>query len=421
MRPRSKLQFQVLGLSESLVDIKDIMLSWAKADCMDHKGFETKSRVVCMECGQKFPPGLVSRKRAVCPHCDTKIKVEKTRRTTDKQHRYVAIADISGEFQIIRNFEIYAYYKVGEFPRYSIYEILQHWILPTGKHEVVARNHTVNWYVDSWNGGMEIRKGTYRKSYDVYPFKLHPASVFCPELRRYGIDHNLRGITSLEAIQNIPKNPMMETLLKARQYQLLGFAMEEARRAERYWPSMRICIRNKYVVKDAKMWVDYLDLLSYFRKDLLNAHYVCPGNLKREHDKWMVKKRLRQEREEAERKREKAIKDERRFRELKARFFGIFFSDGELQVRMIESVEEFMMEGDAMHHCVFTNEYYLKKDSLILSARIGDKRVETVEVSLKKLDVVQSRGVCNKNTEYHDRIVELVRRNMDLIRKRMTA
>ena len=45
-----------------------------------------------------------------------------------------------------------------------------------------------------------------------------------------------------------------------------------------------------------------------------------------------------------------------------------------------------------MQHCVFTNEYYLKADSLILSATIDGKRIETIEVSLKRMEVVQSRG-----------------------------
>ena len=74
-----------------------------------------------------------------------------------------------------------------------------------------------------------------------------------------------------------------------------------------------------------------------------------------------------------------------------------------------------------MHHCVYSNEYYLKPNSLILSATINGKRVETIEVSLKTLKVLQSRGVCNKNTEYHDRIIELVNKNKRLIRKRMAA
>ena len=74
-----------------------------------------------------------------------------------------------------------------------------------------------------------------------------------------------------------------------------------------------------------------------------------------------------------------------------------------------------------MHHCVYWNGYYRKDDSLILSATIDGKRIETVEVSLSKLTVVQSRGVCNKNTSYHARIIDLVNRNMSLIQQRIAA
>ena len=38
----------------------------------------------------------------------------------------------------------------------------------------------------------------------------------------------------------------------------------------------------------------------------------------------------------------------------------------------MDSVEAIRQEGEAMHHCVFTNEYYLKADSLILSAETDE-------------------------------------------------
>ena len=44
-----------------------------------------------------------------------------------------------------------------------------------------------------------------------------------------------------------------------------------------------------------------------------------------------------------------------------------------------------------------------------------------IEVNLDTLKVVQSRGVCNKNTEHHDQIVSLVNANRKLIRQRMRA
>ena len=56
--------------------------------------------------------------------------------------------------------------------------------------------------------------------------------------------------------------------------------------------------------------------------------------------------------------------------------------------------------------------YYAKSDSVILSAHdLSGKRIETVEFSIKQGKVIQSRGVCNSNTEFHDRIIKLVNDN----------
>jgi hypothetical protein len=169
------------------------------------------------------------------------------------------------------------------------------------------------------------------------------------------------------------------------------------------------------------MWCDYMDLLRCFGKDLHNAKYVCPANLQREHDRYMRKKRERIERERREEAKKKALEDEAEFLKMKSRFFGICFTDGLVQVRVLESVEEVIQEGDVLHHCVFTNDYHLKTDSLILSARIDEQRLETIELSLSKLQVLQSRGLCNENTEYHNRILRLVKKNMPLIQKRLIA
>ena len=70
---------------------------------------------------------------------------------------------------------------------------------------------------------------------------------------------------------------------------------------------------------------------------------------------------------------------------------------------------------------IFQCLLHLKEDSLILSATIEGKRIENIEVSLRTLEVVQSRGVCNKNTEYHEQIVNLVNANFRLISQRMKA
>ena len=103
------------------------------------------------------------------------------------------------------------------------------------------------------------------------------------------------------------------------------------------------------------------------------------------------------------------------------KFQDLVITDNQLTIIPLKSIEDFKEEGDKMHHCVFTNEYWKRENSLILSARIEDKRIETVEVNLKTLRVVQSQGVLNHDTKYHDRIIGLVTKNMNLIRQKLTA
>ena len=154
-------------------------------------------------------------------------------------------------------------------------------------------------------------------------------------------------------------------------------------------------------------------------KDTNSPKYVCPADLKAEHDKLVRKRNLQRERERTEQQRQKAIEDEKNYLKAKGIFFGLVFSDSLICIKVIESVEEMVEEGRIMHHCV--GGYHNKANSLILSATIDGKRIETIEVSLKTLKVVQSRGVCNSNTEYHDRIIRLVEDNAGLIRQRMNA
>ena len=160
-------------------------------------------------------------------------------------------------------------------------------------------------------------------------------------------------------------------------------------------------------------------MLRRLGKDIHSPKYVCPENLHEAHDTAQRKLQIKQDKEAETRRRQKAIENEEHFQALKAPFFGITFTDGVIQVKVLESVQEYLEEGKALRHCVFTNEYYLKKQSLILSARIDGKRIETIEVSLETMKVIQCRGLQNKNSEYHDRIIDLVNRNIRQIQSRV--
>ena len=188
---------------------------------------------------------------------------------------------------------------------------------------------------------------------------------------------------------------------------------------DQYWAAYKIALRKHYNIIDIALWCDYVDMLRRLGKDIHSPKYVCPENLQESHDTAQRKLQIKQDKEAETRRRQKAIENEERFQALKAPFFGITFTDGTIEVRVLESVAEYMEEGKALHHCVFTNEYYFKKQSLILSARIDGKRIETIEVSLETMKVIQCRGLQNKNTEYHDRIIDLVNRNIRQIQSRV--
>lgn len=109
---------------------------------------------------------------------------------------------------------------------------------------------------------------------------------------------------------------------------------------------------------------------------------------------------------------QRAKRQEAKFYKEKSCYFGITITDNDLVISVLDTLEAFQAEGNAMHHCVFQCEYYAKEESLILSAHDKEgNRIETIEFSLTEGKVIQSRGVCNKNTEHHDRIIHLVNAN----------
>lgn len=107
------------------------------------------------------------------------------------------------------------------------------------------------------------------------------------------------------------------------------------------------------------------------------------------------------------------------YTENKKRFFGLCFSDENLTIQVLENVQDFMEEGDTLRHCLFTNEFYKKKDSLVFSARYENSPVETIELSLTKMEIIQCRGFQNKRSKHHKKILELMKKNVYKISARM--
>ena len=117
-------------------------------------------------------------------------------------------------------------------------------------------------------------------------------------------------------------------------------------------------------------------------------------------------------------------KNQKHYLKAKQHFFGLIFSEKNISISVIESVKEFLIEGCYHNHCVFTNEYYKKQNSLILSAKIDGIPTETIQLSLENFEILQSRGRGNKASKHNKQILSVMKRNCKLTsvwwRKKLT-
>ena len=422
MKPRNKFEKAVLEQSKHLRPITKTQSKWAFRECIDHFAYRLpKGRTTCMDCGHSWVMNK-PRETCTCPHCRAKLQVKETYERKLQQKQYFTLLTTCGEFQVLRMFLLIVGMEKGYKAQTSIIEIGQYWWNMQGRKAVVAIQRVLGHYVDtfSYYSPMAIRNDNEAYQHIAYS-QIYPKFKVTDILRRNGFKDNFYGIVPTQLIPALLTDSRVETLLKAGRTDHLRYFLGNKRTFEELWQSYKIAVRKGYDITDISLWSDYVDTLRRLGKDIHNPKYLCPTDLKGEHDSRYEELLRQRERKEIEQKLQKAMEDEKRFRELKSKFFGICFTDGTIQVHVLESVQEHLEEGVSMHHCVFSNAYYLKEDSLILSATIEVKRIETIEVSLRTLEVVQSRGVCNKNTEYHEQIVNLVNANRGLISRRMKA
>lgn len=426
MRPRTKRERLVAELSSKLPEITDAQIRWGKKHCFPHNAYRCKDEMWCSECGKMWVDTTGQKEGYIrCPYCGERLEVKVSRKTKDNAVSYLTVVTTSGDFQVLRHFYTARYARKERDTHYFIDEVCQQWITSDNKEIVIAK--AMNMGCRGWihTTDMSLKQSGniyYPHSYDIDGY-VYPKVNVLPILRRNGLRTSFHGVTPAVLIRGLlGENKYAEMLIKTRQYAMLEFYMCRGGLSHPW--VVNICNRNGYIIKDGSMYDDYLRLLDYFHLDTHNAHYVCPKNLKKEHDKLVEKKRKIEAKIRAEQERKERI--ERMFRMKQdilsfikriQPFLGMEIKDEGIVIRPLESVTQFYQEGKAMHHCVYQNEYYRRKDCLILTAQKNGKRLETVEVNLKTFKIIQSRAVCNGTSDYHDKIIELVNRNMGLIRR----
>jgi hypothetical protein len=228
------------------------------------------------------------------------------------------------------------------------------------------------------------------------------------ELRRNGFKKSFHKKRPDVLFKHLLTNPKVETLLKAKQHNLMRYAITAPRRIDNHWGSIKICLRNNYVVKNASDWIDMVQNLERLHKDVHSPKYVCPEDLHKAHNKWLEKVRELRKKERLKEMLQTLKDDQKDYAKLKGLYFGLVFKEGDLVVSVCDSVERLYKESEKLKHCAYTNGYHRRKNSLMLSATYKGDVIETIEFCLDTFTVVQARGLQNKASNQNKKIVQLV-------------
>lgn len=438
MRPRTKMQREIVEIGKLLAPLTERQRLSAIAQVLPHIAKRKRTgQCVCLECGLSWIANRHDKSTTVtCPHCGKKLKIVESRKRNFRYQDYAMTINRCGKYQVMRMWFVRGTYREGLPASYWTMEAYQKWLSPNGHTEVVSRQRLPfsSYYVDNWDWSSDLMLRQESNAHTIIPAAVISRMTVIPEIKRNGFRGNFHGISPTALFRAILTDNRMETLLKCGQTELLRHFIKSDYYLK-YWPSVKVAIRHGYKVKDATLWCDLLSMLTYLGKDIHNPILICPGNLKEAHDHWQHRQEVKREHEREQQARErekdneqryladkaKVQQDEADYQKSKSRFFDISIKDGDITIRPLRSVREFMDEAAKLHHCCFSNRYFAKSQSLILHAVVNEEPIETIEIDLKTLEIVQCRAKYNGLSEYHERIVKLMNYHIGEIAKRLSA
>lgn len=383
MKPRNKIQREVVAISAKIPPITDKQKQWGITHC-----YTAKERTY-----------------------------EKT------MYRYFVISSRVKDWQVCRFFQIRKQRQL-----YEVIEPVRLWFSADGHMEIEAMNRfCMSGMLDIWLVGSDLSlkpvPALYKDYTQMLSISASKITSALPILKRNGLKGSFHNMQPRDVIEGLLKNNMFETLWKCKQYSLLhalAYNWDRDYNDADKMAAVKIVLRHGYKVTDGRIWLDMIDMLQRAQKDIRNPKFVCPYDLEKAHDEAMNMYHKYEERQRKIAERNKLLEDKKAakmYSIARKCFMGLKLTDGTIVIQVLPTVNAVMKEGEAMHHCVFAAGYYKRLDSLLLTAKVNGERAETIEVDLKRYKLVQSRGVCNQNSKYHDKIVNLVNENMNIIRK----
>lgn len=413
MKPTTKFEHSVALANANISPIPTSAVEWAIKTLIAHPAFRTAHKhVTCGDCGHSFD--FEGKPKTIkCPVCGAEIEVRDTTKRNYKLLTALSILDVVDGIQVQRVVFLNSTFKKGEPAKYSTDEVCRLWLTDNGQKAVTAKKRTMHsFYIDSFTDSeIELRKFSEDYTY-IADTPIYPKVKFLPILKRNGLkgkyDYNCN---PFRLMCGILADPRIETLIKRGMKKEAAFFIDTPSQWDK-WDSLKVAMRHGYKITDIKMWCEMVTLLNRLGKDCHSPKYLCPANLKAAHTSVTIQHDKMVERNRRALATKYEREDEINFFRMKSCYFGIFFGDADIDVSVLDTVKAYRAEAQAMHHCVFSARYFARPDSIILSARDkSGKRIETIEFSLIENKVIQSRGVCNTNTEYHEQIINLVNAN----------
>jgi len=426
MRPKTKLHHEILKLHEKLPEVTQKQINWSYKKNFKFWCWKTKHKAVCFECGYGWDLErtlITTLFPIICPSCKRKLEQADARSWRKTECEYFQIMTVIKDFQVIRMFQIYHWMKKGIEAHYSCHELYQHWIHVDGKHEIMSTGFNGlgayglggGW---SWCGPMELR-GNDNDRYYINGASICPGKKIHKNIIRNGFDGKFYTFNEAYFFLRILTDRLFEMFLKAGQIGLLKDYRHVSYRLSEFKDQIRICMKRKYIIKDASIWFDYLHLLKHFHKNIYDPALICPDNINASHDELVAQKRVIDQRNRAAAQ-EKRDNEDRELRKAKKKLMSLMFTDGEITIVPLRNVMDYKQEEKILNHCVYSSEYHKKTRSFIMSARKENERLETIEISLVDFSILQCRGFENKDSAFHSKIMELMKKNLRHVRIQYT-
>ncbi|WP_239484170.1 PcfJ domain-containing protein [Marseilla massiliensis] len=230
-------------------------------------------------------------------------------------------------------------------------EVCRIWLNKDGKTAVTSRTRMLGHYMDcfNWLSDIELRNLT-NVHWVISNTYVYPNYSTTRELRRNGMRGRLPDCHPTRLAQMLLADSRIETMMKAKDFKAVEYFTAHEMELDRCWLSYKIAKRNRYEPEDYGLWCDTIRLLERCGHDIRSVKYICPKALKADHDKWLAKATRIEERRRNMERMERAKRQEADFYREKSCYFGIVISDSDIEISVLDSIEAFRAEGEAMKH-----------------------------------------------------------------------